>query len=68
MAQLQATLQEGAIDALLRGLEEEENRLDQGLRYPSRSGDGTQDRAFGLKMWRPCDENDVRSHYCSSIA
>ena len=20
---------------------------------------GPEDRAFGLKMWRPCDENDV---------
>ena len=46
------------IDGLLGGLAVEDNRLDQGLRYPSRSK-GAQDRAFGLKMWRPCDENDV---------
>ena len=46
------------IDGLLGGLAVEDNRLDQGLRYPSLSK-GAQDRAFGLKMWRPCDENDV---------
>eukprot|EP01052_Picozoa_sp_SAG31_P032390 SAG31_NODE_3547_length_4135_cov_4.829534_5_plen_458_part_00 len=50
-------LQVQVIDALIRGLAKEENRLDQGLRYPSRSGGG--DRTFGLKMWRPNDENDV---------
>lgn len=50
-------LQSQIIAALMAGLAEEENRLDQGLRYPSRSGGG--DRTFGLKMWRPNDENDV---------
>lgn len=52
-----AALQSQVITALMTGLEEEENRLDQGMRLPSRSGGG--DRAFGLKMWRPNDENDV---------
>lgn len=51
------TLQSQIITALVAGLAEEENRLDQGLRYPSRSGGG--DRTFGLKMWRPNDDNDV---------
>ena len=50
-------LQSQVIAALMTGLAAEENRLDQGLRYPSRSGGG--DRAFGLKMWRPNDDNDV---------
>lgn len=50
-------LQSQVIDALMTGLAEEQNRLDQGMRLPSRSGGG--DRAFGLKMWRPNDENDV---------
>ena len=52
-------LQSQVIAALVTGLAEEENRLDQGLRYPSRSDLGGGDRAYGLKMWRPNDENDV---------
>ena len=58
-------LQAQVIAALVEGLATEESRLDQGLRYPSRSswnddtGGPAQDRAFGLKMWRPNDENDV---------
>jgi hypothetical protein len=54
-----AALQEQIIDALLAALEVEQSRLDQGLRYPSRSSANTSYRAYGLKMWRPCDENDV---------
>ena len=52
-------LQSQVIAALVGGLAVEESRLDQGLRYPSRSSANGGDRAFGLKMWRPNDDNDV---------
>ena len=50
--EVKEVLQCRVIDALLDALATEDNRLDQGLRYKIGG-------AFGVKMWRPCDENDI---------